>query len=140
MLAFMTFLAISQTAVAICIGISQTHAIPIYPGYVDACVPTSDSNLYVLYWVLPLLVHTFITVFTMVRAYEIIGLKQPSSTVGQKAWAVVVSKYGQIFPLMIITIEIFQVAFYVSTTGTLKAVSDAFDVAAGDEQLTQSAR
>ena len=123
MLAFMLFMGIAQTAVTICIGISQTHSIPIYPGYVDGCFAAADSGLYIVYWIVPLLVHSFITVFTVVRAYEVIGLKNPSSTVWQRMWQVFTSKYGQVFPLLIIFVEIFQVAFYVSTEDTLRAVT-----------------
>lgn len=122
-LVFMLFLTVIQGAIQIAIGISQTQSIALYPGYVSSCCPTSSSTLYILYWIAPALVHAFIMIFTMVRAWEVLTVKNPHATGGQKLWAIVVTRYGQIFPMLMIVIEIFQIIYYVAVNGTLKVIS-----------------
>lgn len=122
MLALTLFLTAIQWAAMLAVAVIKTTSFP-FSTSIKACIPTSNGgSLYILYWIFPAVVHLFLTVFMMVRGWELVAINDPSASLSNRAWQVMGNRYGQIFPVLVLLVELIQIVFYASVDDTLRAV------------------
>jgi hypothetical protein len=105
------------------IAIEKTTSYSLATG-IKACVATAEQGeLYVAYWILPLVAHLFIFSFSFAKAWEVVSFHNPASSVADRAWQVVVTKYGQIYPLLVMVVDLAQIIYFLSASDMQRAVS-----------------
>lgn len=127
-LAFMLLFSIVQLVGQLAVALVQTVPVPVGNG-VKACVPTTKSTVYVIYWLLPVVNHVFISVITFIKAWELAAISTGSSgakslTLLPRCHQVIFSRFGLVFPITIVIVEIAQVIFYLVADDMQRAVSD----------------
>lgn len=118
---------LAQQAGTLAVALTQTTAAPIFATQA-ACIPASEGKGYVLYWIFPALSHTVITILTVIRSWELVQAKHSGYSGGERLSALLVTRYGQLFPIGIIAIEVFQIIFYLAADEMLRAVSKVVDL------------
>lgn len=118
----MLFLAVTQEVGQLAIAIVQTVPVPVGNG-VKACVPTTKGAVFVIYWIFPAITHIFLTIFTLIKAWKMSG-NIAGTSVPSRIWSVVFSRYGLIFPICIVLVEITQIIFYLVADDMQRAVSN----------------
>lgn len=125
MLVFMAILAALQEVGMLAASLTQTKAVPTIPGHVTVCVPYSTTTLSLLYWIFPTIAHSFIFLFSFVRAWEGVHVQHSQAMTASKLYKVMISSYGLLFMASIIVIELTQIFFWLAADSMLKAVSGA---------------
>jgi hypothetical protein len=122
LLGFMTFGICVQFIGMIVVSITETLPVVIGHG-VKACVPTTKSDVFIIYWIVPAAVHLFITIVTFIKAWELTAINAHEVTIASRFKAVLFSRFGLVFPVCIMIVEVVQIVFYLTANSMQRAVS-----------------
>lgn len=122
----MLFFSLVQFVGQLAVALVQTVPVPLGNG-VKACVPTTKSTVFIIYWLLPAASHAFIAIFTFIKAWDLAAVNNGSSGASTMAplsriYQVVFSRFGLVFPITIVIVEITQIIFYVVADDMQRAV------------------
>lgn len=123
----MLFFSVVQFVGQLAVALVQTIPVPVGNG-VKACVPTTKSEVFIIYWILPTACHFLITIFTFIKAWELAAMNTIASggnhtSMASRIWNVVFSRYGLVFPICFVVVETVQIIFYLVADDMQRAVS-----------------